>query len=336
METGISRLTNAFRFTDTFGNSWLDNFFTGASLGILWTPCSGPVMTVVATLAASQIVTYQILLIALVYSVGIAIPILILSLSEQWFISHHSYLNNHTGLLQKFFGIVTITSAILMYTQYDKVLQEYIFSRINLPLISNNLEALPSAQSELEKLRSLRTNTKKYPYTQLDIYKNINQPSITPGNNYKSALPYLGKAIEIDGITKWFNTDYPLTLSQYRNKVILLDFWAYTCAACLPSIPRKNGMRKIYPSLVIITLHEPSTRDGKSEENVKRAIEQYGVEYPVGMDNNFVTWDRYKNTYLPSEYVIDKQGNIRFISTNGGETDKVEYAIQELLKESNL
>ena len=123
----------------------------------------------------------------------------------------------------------------------------------------------------------------------------------------QASLPVLGKAPELVGTQRWINSE-PLTVEGLRGKVVLVDFWTYSCINCIRTLPYLGQWHAKYADkgLVIIGVHSPEFEFEKDYNNVKNAVEQYGIEYPVVQDNNFATWQAYDNRFWPRKYVIDK------------------------------
>ncbi len=151
-------------------------------------------------------------------------------------------------------------------------------------------------------------------------------------------LPNLGQAPEFTGITKWLNTQNPLSLQQLRGKVVLLDFWTYTCINCIRTLPYLTSWYEKYKDkgFVVIGVHTPEFEFEKGTQNVERAIKQFKINYPVPQDNDYTTWKAYNNRFWPAEYLIDTKGNIRRTHFGEGEYDKTEEAIKGLLKEAGV
>lgn len=142
---------------------------------------------------------------------------------------------------------------------------------------------------------------------------------------------------EITGITNWINSE-PLKLSELKGKVVLIDFWTYSCINCLRTLPYLKDWDAKYrkDGLVIIGVHSPEFSFEKEYDNVKGAVEKLGVEYPVAMDNDYSTWQAYDNHYWPAHYFIDKEGRVVHTHFGEGEYDKSEKIIQYLLGLSNV
>lgn len=325
-------------------------FLIGLALGLLWTPCSGPILLTMATLAATRVVSLQTVLITSSYSLGVGLPLLTLLRGEQWLINKGRLLTKWGVFARKAAGLIMILYAFLILTNYDKTLQLTILKRFPFSnSIFIRLEQNPKIKKKLEKFRQQR-DISAWPSATREVFNLTPSPipSLNPitrfplkqtpsPTGYKANLANLGKAPEIQGIVKWFNIkkDEPKTLAELKGKVVLIDFWAYTCSWCLPTIEYKNQWLDKYKNqgFVVIGIHVPATTEAKSLDKIEKAIQQYKIKYPVGVDNDFKTWDAYKNQYIPGEYLIDRQGFIRYTHFEAGDYDKTEKAILELLKE---
>ena len=155
-----------------------------------------------------------------------------------------------------------------------------------------------------------------------------------PSNPKTSSLPVLKKAPELTGTQQWINSQ-PLALEKLKGKVVLIDFWTYSCINCIRTLPYMNDWHAKYADkgLVIIGVHTPEFEFEKDYGNVKQAVEKYGIKYPVVQDNDYGTWRAYENNYWPRKYLIDKDGNIRYDHIGEGGYQETEEAIQELLRE---
>jgi len=142
--------------------------------------------------------------------------------------------------------------------------------------------------------------------------------------------PYAAPAIE--NITAWINSK-PLLVNQLKGKVVLIDFWTYSCINCIRTFPYlKDWYAKYHDKgLVIIGVHAPEFEFEKDINNVKNAVEKNGILYPVALDNHFTTWQNYANRYWPAHYLIDKNGNVVYRHFGEGEYDITENNIRFLL-----
>ena len=146
------------------------------------------------------------------------------------------------------------------------------------------------------------------------------------------SLSNYGPAPNVQGIAAWINSP-PLNLSQLRGKVVLIDFWTYSCINCIRSIPHLNAWYNAYGDngLVIIGVSTPEFGFEHNYTNVLNAVERFGIRYPVALDNNYATWTAYNNHYWPADYLIDASGNVRYAAFGEGDYSQTEIAIRQLL-----
>lgn len=159
----------------------------------------------------------------------------------------------------------------------------------------------------------------------------ISPPSQAPAS--ATSLPDLGKAPNFAGISAWINSA-PLDLSQLKGKIVLVDFWTYSCINCIRTIPYLNAWYAKYRGngFVVVGVHTPEFQFERDYSNVLAATKSLGIEYPVALDNNYSTWNSYGNEYWPTEYVIDQNGVIRHTQIGEGDYNTTETVIRELLQ----
>lgn len=319
IEAWVSRLSGSFGANTTQRSGFWGGLLTGGTLGIIWTPCAGPILAAIATIAATSQVTSGTVLVTIAYVLGVGIPLFFFSYGGQKLIADTRALSPYTERIQQVFGILLLLTAILIYTNYDRVLQAKLLDLF--PQYSSALTAFesnPAVKQELDKL------------------KNSNGGFLSPQNG-GSTLPVLGDAPEFTGITSWLNSK-PLTMQDLRGKVVLIDFWTYTCINCIRTLPYITTWYDKYKDdgLVVVGVHTPEFEIEKSTKNVADAIKMYGISYPVAQDNNFMTWSAYNNQYWPAKYLIDTNGKVRYTHFGEGEYDVTEKAIQALLKEKGI
>src|SRR2546423_7231464 len=145
-------------------------------------------------------------------------------------------------------------------------------------------------------------------------------------------LPVLGEAPEFTGTQRWFNSR-PLTMKRLRGRVVLIDFWTYTCINCIRTQPYLRAWDARYRArgLTIVGVHSPEFGFEKDAGNVERAVRAAGLRYPVVQDNDLKTWQAWGNEYWPAEYLVDRDGRVRYTSFGEGDYDKTERAIRALL-----
>ncbi len=158
-------------------------------------------------------------------------------------------------------------------------------------------------------------------------------PTATP--QLKVALADLGPAPEMTGITQWFNSD-PLTLQQLRGKVVIVEFWTFDCINCRNTMPYVKDLYNKYhdQGLEIVGVHTPELSFEYVPENVKAAIKDQGITWPVAFDPNYKTWSAYNNRYWPAFYFVDPNGRIRYTHFGEGNYDYNEQVVQQLLSEA--
>ena len=163
------------------------------------------------------------------------------------------------------------------------------------------------------------------------IYFNMNKKTEVTGD-FNVSNPY--DAPEIQGIDSWINTD-GIKLEDLKGKVVLIDFWTYSCINCIRTIPYIEGWYEKYKDdgFIVIGVHSPEFAFERELSNVQEAVKDYGITYPVGLDNDFKTWRAYNNKYWPAHYFIDKNGKVRHTHFGEGEYTESEKVIQQLLLE---
>jgi thiol-disulfide isomerase/thioredoxin len=155
-----------------------------------------------------------------------------------------------------------------------------------------------------------------------------------PSRNTASRLPVLGRAPELAGVDLWFNTPdgEPLRLAALPTRVVLLEFWTFACVNCQRTLP---FLRRVHeqnqPDLTVVGVHSPEFDFERSVANVEQAVREQGLEYPVGIDNDFVAFNAYRNRYWPTMYLIDGAGRIRYTQIGDRDHDRTEAAVRTLL-----
>ncbi len=312
----VSKLSNIFgQNTSKKGSGFLPGFITGLSLGIVWSPCAGPILATIATLAATGQVTFSVILITLAYVIGAGIPLFAFAYGGQHFIKRARGVNKYTGIIQKIFGVVMILAAIAIYTNYDQILQLELINEF--PILGSVVNGFESSQVVTDQLNKL---------------KGIQTTSSNTTGLFNANTP----APEFIGIDKWLNTNKPITTARLRGKVVLVDFWTYTCINCIRTLPHVTSWYDKYKNqgFEVIGIHTPEFQFEHNTQNVQQAIKMYNIHYPVGQDNEYATWNNFSNEYWPAEYLIDAKGIIRRTEFGEGEYDQTELAIQALLKEN--
>lgn len=175
---------------------------------------------------------------------------------------------------------------------------------------------------------------------QIEQQKPFSIPAQTAGSSStNSGLPILADAMPaFQGITKWWNTPEakPLTPDMLKGKVVLVDFWTYSCINCIRTFPFIKAMQERYADkgLVIVGVHTPEFAFEAEATNVEREIKKNGFTHAIALDPNYATWNAYQNHYWPAEYFFDRQGRLRHVHFGEGSYDESEKVIRELLEEN--
>lgn len=308
------------RFTPNSQNKtgFSGGILIGASLGLLWTPCVGPILASVISLAISGEVTGSAFLITLAYSAGTAIPMFGIIVGGRTALTRVPWLVRNSGNIQKAFGILMIITAIGIYQNVDRKFQSYILEKF--PQYGTGITAIEDNEFVQNALNGSTQNSDM-------IGKPMNE--VTDIGNYPIAP-------EIVSEGQWFNSE-ALTIKELteQNKVVLIDFWTYSCINCIRTLPYLRDWWSKYEDdgLVIIGVHTPEFEFEKDPENLQEAINDFDIKYPVVQDNDYKTWRAYNNRYWPAKYLIDKNGRIRYTHFGEGEYDETEEMIQKLLSE---
>lgn len=306
IERMFAKISNKFTIKKS-GDGFGGGVLLGTSLGLVWTPCVGPILASVITLAASNALTTSSLFITLAYSMGTAIPLLLITYGGRALLHKVPWLLQNTVTVQKLFGIVMMIVSIGIYFNIDRSFQSYI------------LDVFPN----------YGTNLTKFEDNEL-VKKQLNGMKKAPSLLQLNGAPEFAEG-------QWLNSD-PLTMSSLKGKVVLVDFWTYTCINCIRTLPALTSWHTKYKDkgLVIVGIHTPEFAFERSKENVEEAIRMYGIAYPVLQDNTYENWNAYGNRYWPAKYLIDATGRIRYTHFGEGAYVETEKKIQELLLENGV
>jgi cytochrome c biogenesis protein CcdA/thiol-disulfide isomerase/thioredoxin len=309
LEAPLSRLA---RFgPKNVGHGFWSGVLVGAALGFVYAPCAGPILAAVVSVGAASGRTVSV---GLAYAAGSAVVLLVLALAGRALISRVP----RGPSLQRVLGGVMIATAIAMAFQVDVRFQSAIADHLPAAFV-NPTKSLEDSHAVASRLATLRPESR---FAHAARVKS-------------SGLPDYGPAPEFAGVTNWLNSK-PLTLASLRGRVVLIDFWTYTCINCIRTLPHLTAWDQTYrkDGLTIVGVHSPEFSFEKDTGNVKRAIAQDGIKYPVAQDNDMGTWTAWGNQYWPAEYLIDARGHVRHVNFGEGKYDDTEKAIRSLLAEA--
>ncbi len=304
----------------------------GASLGILYVPCAGPILAGVVTVTASQSFNAGRLAVALAYGLGSALVLYLLMLGGRRLARP---LARRGVALQVATGAIMVVVGLAMAAEYDLRFQRDVTAELPSFLVNpaEGIENAPSAQAALAGIRGISAHG-----IGAEVERGARPASASAPSQGKLDLPTYGEAPEFADTERWFNTPggRPLTMKGLRGRVVLVDFWTYTCINCIRTLPYLSAWYRRYhrDGLTIVGVHTPEFPFEREAGNVEAAIAREGIRYPVVQDNEYGTWSAYGNQYWPAEYFVDAKGNVRFAHFGEGEYGKKEAVIRQLLAEA--
>lgn len=321
-ERSMSRLSrHAALPTGMTPSGYWGGVLVGCSLGAVWTPCVGPILASVISLSFTSGATGAAAVVTVAYALGTALPMLGIMYGGRAALVRVPWLTSRLELVRRVFGVALLVIAVAMAFGADRSFQTWFVNQF--PSYGANLTGLEDTAAVRNRLGVLG-GTAPSP-TQPQSAKPM------PGAPNIVAAPL---APEIIPGGEWFNSQ-PLTLAGLRGKVVLVDFWTYTCINCIRTLPYIQSWHERYADqgLVIIGVHTPEFAFEKNADNVADAIKRFGLTYPIVQDNDYATWQAYQNHYWPAKYFIDRQGRVRSTHFGEGDYDESEQIIQELLAE---
>jgi cytochrome c biogenesis protein CcdA/thiol-disulfide isomerase/thioredoxin len=309
---------------------------TGAALGLIWAPCVGPIMASVLAVAATSGPTLQGLAIALAYVAGAAVPLFAIALLGRRAVRAAGSAARRARVVQAF-GAVMIAACLVVATQFDVPLESVIAGTLPAGWTAT-LDALaqgPATQGGTGQVQSSSTpQTAAVQGAAAVIASSLPAPiaSSLPAN---VPLDDLGPAPELVGITAWINSA-PLSMASLRGKVVLVHFWTFDCINCRDVQPYVKAWYARYAAagFVVVGVHTPELSFERDLGNVRNAVAQDGVTFPVAFDPAFATWNAYANKYWPAFYFVDRNGEIRHLHYGEGDYAGSEQVIRELLSQN--
>ncbi len=288
----------------------------GAGLGVVWTPCVGPIMASVISLALSSSVDAGSVVITLAYAAGTAIPLFLIMQGGRKLLDKFAFLSRNTGNIQKAFGALMVVSAFALFTGIDRRFQSFLLTAF--PGYGAGLTAIEDNEAVRAALEGRSGAVPRIAVIGAEAGRNEAPDPLTLGSGV------------------WLNSP-PLTLEGLKGKVVLVDFWTYSCVNCVRTIPYLRAWHEAYvdSGLVIVGVHSPEFAFEKSESNLRKAMAELGVVWPVVQDNDFGIWRAYSNRYWPAHYLYGRDG--RLVSTHFGEGkyEETERLIRKLLAEES-
>ena len=318
------------------GSSVVASLLLGVATGLLWAPCAGPVLGLILTGAALQGASVGTTLLLLAYALGAAT-----SLALALLVGGKVYQTMKRSLgvgewLRRGVGVAVLVAVAAIGLGLDTgfLTQASVASTASLE------------QGLIDKLQPQKPSSVVMSGNDggaMMMSGGSNQMMMSGANTMMQAkpqaaadtLPVEGKMPPLDGAIQWLNSQ-PLSAEALKGKVVLVDFWTYSCINCIRAIPYVKAWAEKYKDqgLVVIGVHAPEFAFEKNVDNVKKAIGDLGITYPVAIDNDYAIWRAFDNQYWPAHYFIDAEGRIRHHHFGEGEYDQSERVIQELLAEA--
>jgi cytochrome c biogenesis protein CcdA/thiol-disulfide isomerase/thioredoxin len=287
----------------------------GVSTGLLWAPCAGPILGLILTGAAIEGASAHTIFLLMAFAAGAASSLALALLAGNRVFAFMKRSLAAEEWIRRGLGVAVLLGVVAVAFGWDTG----ILRRISLAGGTSGFE-----QRLVDRFRPTA------------LAHGGDSASSPAASAEQVALDTEGAFPSLDGAVGWLNSP-PLKSSDLRGKVVLIDFWTYSCINCLRAIPYVEAWSEKYKSdgLVVIGVHTPEFAFEKDAGNIAKAIRDLKITYPVAIDSNYGIWKAFNNEYWPAHYFIDAEGMIRYHHFGEGEYDKSEEVIQQLLKEKN-
>ncbi|MGV9706154.1 redoxin domain-containing protein [Streptomyces sp. NPDC003483] len=294
-------------------------FVLGLGLGLLYVPCAGPVLAAITVAGARGELSLDIVALTLSFALGTALPLLVFALAGR--------------------RVAERVSAFRKRARGLRIVAGCLMTALALALAFNVTDAIQRALPDYTSAAQKKVEDSDVARQKLSgLYDNSNK-ELSRCEDGVDQLRSCGQAPPIAGISKWLNTPggRPVDLKEERGKVVLIDFWTYSCINCQRSLPHIEAWNRAYKSagLEIIGVHSPEFSFEKNASNVSDQAHKLGVTYPVALDNRLTTWDNYRNRFWPAKYLIDAKGTVRYFKFGEGQYAQTEDLIRTLLKQAH-
>jgi cytochrome c biogenesis protein CcdA/thiol-disulfide isomerase/thioredoxin len=292
-----------------------DGFGLGLALGVLYVPCAGPVLAAIVVAGATANIGLPVVVLTVAFALGTAVPLLFFALAGQRVAQRVSAFRQRQRQIRVAAGVVTLLLAVALVFNLPAVLQR----------------AVPDYTSSLQK----KLGDGQQIQQQLGGIVNDQNKELSNCTSGSAQLQNCGPAPDLKGINAWLNTPggKPIDLRSLRGKVVLIDFWAYSCINCQRAIPHVEGWYKAYhdDGFEVIGVHTPEYAFEKVTGNVEKGAADLNITYPIAQDNSYSTWTNYRNQYWPAEYLIDASGVVRHVMFGEGDYNETEQLIRDLI-----
>jgi cytochrome c biogenesis protein CcdA/thiol-disulfide isomerase/thioredoxin len=288
----------------------------GASLGLVFVPCAGPVLAAITAVGAERRFGFSAVVLTAAFAVGVAVPLGIFALAGRDLVLRIAAVRRHAATVRRVAGAVLVVTALAIAFNVTDGVQRAVPGYTD--ALQNHIETGSAAKQALAGVTGAATSGQL--------------ATCAPDS---PALEACGRAPALTGIDRWLNTPRgrPLSLAGLKGRVVLVDFWTYSCINCQRSLPHLEAWYRAYArdGFTIIGVHTPEFAFEHVASNVSAAAAQLGVDYPIAIDDRYATWDAYENSYWPAEYLIDSRGVVRHVDTGEGSYAQSETFIRQLL-----
>jgi cytochrome c biogenesis protein CcdA/thiol-disulfide isomerase/thioredoxin len=343
------RLSESAERNENTGSVW-PSLLLGIATGLLWAPCAGPVLGLILTGAALQGANVQTTFLLLAYAAGAATSLaLALLIGGRVFTAMKRSLGAGEWVRRGLGAAVLVAVVAIFFGADTGFLTQISFANtasLEQGLVDRIHPASAKVAAEPSSSVVMPGGGGAMMSANPSMMMSANAPTMAmngnPGAMMKAAqapaskaLPVEGSLPSLTGAVEWLNSP-PLTPEQLKGKVVLVDFWTYSCINCLRSIPYVRAWADKYKDqgLVVIGVHAPEFAFEKNIGNVKQAVAKLKIDYPVAVDNDYAIWRAFNNEYWPADYFIDANGKIRHHFFGEGDYAESEKVIQQLLVEA--
>ncbi|KOF20803.1 cytochrome C biogenesis protein [Ensifer adhaerens] len=297
------------------------SFVLGIATGLLWAPCAGPILGLVLTGAALQGASLATTFLLLAYAAGAATSLAIAMLVGGKVFAAMKRSLGISERIRQVLGAAVLAGVAAIALGLDTGLLA-------------QLSYASTSSFEQSVLQRLDAKAAGGPLSETATNDAV-VASADANRAFQSDLPVEAVAPSLDGAVEWLNSS-PLTTEALRGKVVLIDFWTYSCINCIRTVPYVRAWAEKYrdQGLVVIGVHAPEFAFEKKIDNVRKAVGDFKINYPVAIDNDYRIWRAFENSYWPAHYLIDAKGQLRYHHFGEGNYPQTERAIQDLLREA--
>ncbi|MFL6061872.1 MAG: cytochrome c biogenesis protein DipZ, partial [Marmoricola sp.] len=292
-------------------------FVLGLALGAVYVPCAGPVLAAITVAGATGHIGWKTVVLTVAFAIGTSIPLLAFALAGQRMAERIRAFRTRQRTVRTVAGVVVIGLALALTFNLTDAIQR---------AVPDYTSALDNAAHTTQRVRDALGSEQR-------------EDLSTCADDATTDLQNCGPAPRFAGISSWFNTpgDDPVTAAQLAGKVVLVDFWAYSCINCQRAIPHVEAWYSKYKDdgLVVVGVHTPEYAFEHDRSNVEDGAKRLGITYPVALDNDYGTWDNYGNSSWPAEYLVDAQGQVRHVAIGEGDYAGTEQLIRRLLTDAH-